>query len=217
MGNGKVLFTGCSFTAGFGWSADSGIATLDTDKRNKNLWVNICCSNINELQRLELINDGVPGASNTEIFERTIQNIAINGKEIKIIFCQWTGGFRYNFDPGLERWYTRESLTTRNKKIKNDIKLSNGFTWSRKKVFDLLDNFLMLHHIHWEIVKIIRYTNILKNLVKLHCPNTKIYFINGLCPWDENYFIKLHNVLPEHYTDFTKKEVLEINKDVTSG
>jgi len=206
----KVLFTGCSFTAGSGWFNHPDQETVMTvpKKDSEHLYVNICAKNIKRFQNLEVINAGVPGASNTDIFTNTVSNLARYGDEIDTIICQWTSGPRYNFDVGLERWNTSEQIRDRYRK--HDVKLSNGDTWTREYMYDIMDRLLVMHHIHWEIVKVVKYTNIIKNLA-LRYDNVKCYFVNGLCPWDNDYFQKLENVLPDEYTEFTKNVVLEID------
>lgn len=37
-----------------------------------------------------------------------------------------------------------------------------------------------------------------------------MYFVNGLCPWDKNYFVRLKNFKPEELTEFTKTQILNI-------
>ena len=206
----KLVFTGCSVTAGNGW-----IDIADSDESKKleykdfpGLWTNLCATQIDQLKDLEVVNFGKGGASNTEIFKNTVEAIADHNSDIGILCCQWTGMPRYNFDIGLELWATREGLQ-RSARSKHDVNLNCGTTWSRKYLDDILDRFLVLHHLHGEIVKVVEYSSILQKLSQQL--NIKLYFVNGLCPWDQNYFVKLSGVLPEEYTMFTKKEILNID------
>ena len=205
----KVVFTGCSFTAGNGW-----VYMVDPDESHKleykdhpNLWANLCVTQIDQLKNLEIVNLGKGGASNSEIFANTVRAIGTFDTGIDTLFCQWTSMPRYNFDIGLELWPTRESLQ-RAVRFKHDVNLNRGDTWSRKYLDDILDRFLVLHHLHGEIVKVVEYSSILQKLSKRL--NIKLYFVNGICPWDQNYFVKLSGVLPEEYTLFTKKEILNV-------
>lgn len=197
------MFTGCSFTAGTGWK--------DNCKDAPELWVNLCHSNISKLQNLELYNFGKPGASNTEIFEETVNVIAKFDNQIEYLFCQWTGMPRYNLNVGFELWNTSLHMANINRDNLIDINSSTGDRYSKKYLEDLLDRFLVLHNLHEEILKVVRYLNILSTLCSAR--NIKIYFVNGLCPWDQNYFIKLvgPTVLPEQFTTFTKEKILNIN------
>jgi hypothetical protein len=205
----KVIFTGCSFTAGNGW------VDLPPDDSEKieckdypNLWVNLCYNQLEQIKDLDLINYGQGGASNTEIFKNTVNAISEHQNDIDVIFCQWTYMPRYKFNVGFELWDTAESINLGGRS-KFDVNLSNGTKWNRKYLDDLLDRLLVLHHAHNEIINLVTYSNILQRLVKAF--SIKLYFINGLCPWDQNYFTRLNNVLPENYTPFTKNKILEIN------
>jgi hypothetical protein len=207
MGN-KVVFVGCSFTAGNGWAdlraeESRGIECKDSPY----LWVNICHQTLPQIKNLELVNVGQGGASNTEILQNAVRSISSLGDAIDIMFCQWTSAPRYNFNAGFELWNTLESLHSTNYR-KHDIHLSRGVQWPREYVEDLLDRLRVMHHLHWEILKIVDYSATLSKLAKQI--GFDIFFINGLCPWDNDYFTKLENVKPESYTDFTKKEILNI-------
>ena len=206
----KVVFTGCSFTAGDGWvdMADPDESRKLECKNHPDLWVNLCATQIDQLKNLEVVNLGEGGASNTEIFKNTVQAIGDFDCEIDAIFCQWTAMPRYNFSVGFELWSTNEGLSP-SARSKYDVNLNRGDTWSRKYLDDLLNRLRALHHLHGEIVKVVEYVNILQKLTR--ALGIKIYFINGLCPWDQDYFLKLNNVLPERYTEFTKKEILNID------
>lgn len=199
-----VVFSGCSFTAGVGWSeTDKYAAVKDCDC----LWTNLVHRNIPRFRGLTQINCANGGASNTDIFESTIKIIGEEANNIHTLFCQWTAGPRYNFNVGFELWDTSESFLTTIRS--HDINLNRGDRWSRRYVKNLLEQFITLHHVHWEILKIVKYTNIISDLAKLL--RFKVFFINGLCPWDQDYFTRLHNCAPESYTPFTKKEILNID------
>lgn len=202
----KLIFTGCSFTAGNGWIDVENSNQIEC-KHYPGLWTNLCHSQIPQLARLHMINGGQGGASNTEIFQNTVNYIAQHGTTIDTIFCQWTIMPRYSFTVGFELWDTSDRLE-RGGRSKHDITLSNGDKWNRKYLDDLLDRLLVLHHLHGEILKVVGYSNILKKLVKNF--DIKLYFINGLCPWDQDYFVRLNKALPEDYTPFTKKHILDI-------
>jgi len=204
----KLVFTGCSFTAGNGWvDAPLEKSQLIECKDRPELWVNLCHDQLGQLNDLELVNLGVGGSSNTEIFETTVQAISDHTNNIDTVFCQWTSMPRYKFSTGLELWFTSESIEYGGRS-REDVHLSDGTVWTRKYLDDLLNRLNVLHHLHGEILKVVKYTNILKKLSSNY--NIKIYFINGLCPWDKNYFVRLDNFLPEDLTPFTKTEILNI-------
>jgi len=191
----KVVFSGCSFTAGAGWSQNSDQAEA---KNYPGLWVNLCHSQIAQLKSLELLNYGQGGASNSEIFKNSVDAITTHNSGIKIMICQWTGMPRFSFKTKLELWDTSQELS----------KLVRERDKNQKYINDIIYRFRSLIHLQGEILKVVEYTNILQRLTKQL--GIKLYHINGLCPWDNNYFVRLSNVLPESYTEFTKKEILNI-------
>jgi len=206
----KVIFTGCSFTAGTGWIDPH---TPDHQKieckDHPNLWVNLCHSRLEQIKHLQAINYGQSGANNSEIFRNTVKAMSEHHSNIDTIFCQWTAMPRYKFNIGFELWPTTESINQA-ARSKFDVNLSNGTKLNRKYLDNLLDQFYVLHHLHGEIVSVVTYANILQQLAK--ALSIKLYFVNGICPWDKDYFTKLNNVLPENYTTFTKNEILEIDR-----
>jgi hypothetical protein len=204
----KVVFAGCSFTAGNGWvkpPVDDLYANIEC-KDYPDLWVNLCHTQIDQLKDLQLVNVGRGGSSNTEIFESAVREIVTDN--VKYLFVEWTSMPRYNFNTGLELWNTTEKLHGR--QPKHNVKLSNGDFWDREYLTDLLSRLRVLHHLHPEIVKVVSYSKIISNLCKKF--NIKVGFINGICPWDKNYFVKLtgNNATPESYTSFTKNKILNI-------
>ena len=54
-----TLFAGCSYTAGAGFKLE---------KNDPGLWVNLLYKNVKVLQNTKLVNCGVSGASNDQIF-----------------------------------------------------------------------------------------------------------------------------------------------------
>jgi hypothetical protein len=203
----KIVFVGCSFTAGTGWNDKN---SKKEAKDSPYLWVNLCHQKINQLNKFELINLGVGGASNTEIFENSVKAITDYKQNIDTLFVQWTSVPRYNFTAGFELWDTSVGFSRYNDR---DINLHNGDQWPRDYVNNLVNKLVVLHHDHWEIVKIVRYTHILSQLTKIL--GIRIIFINGICPWDSDYFAKLDDsAKPEEYTEFTKTKILDIeNRD----
>jgi len=210
--NKKLLASGCSYTAGNGWAdTDPKTSGNISVKDSPHLWINICHRRIDALSQLELINIGQGGASNTEIFENTVRAMTRYGDQIDTIFCQWTSMPRYNWNVGFELWDTSENLGDPNIQLRtHNVNLNRGDTWPREYVVDLTDRLRVMHHLHWEILKVVDYSAVISDLAhKLGIDN--VFFINGMCPWDQDYFIELHNVKPEAYTDFTKTDILNID------
>lgn len=203
--NKKLVFNGCSFTAGTGWLESDPLSEV---KEHPNLWVNLVAKQIVDFENLELINLAQGGSSNTEIFRRTVAIMAELGSDIDTLFCQWTSMFRYNFHIGFELWNTSESLVT--DALDHDVYLNRGNHYTREYIRDLLNRFRALHHLHWEILQVVEFTNTIRKLAQ-RIGMRRLFFINGLCPWDRDYFVRLDGVLPEAYTEFTKKDILNIN------
>lgn len=131
------------------------------------------------------------------------------GPTIDTLFCQWTSGPRYNFHVGLELWDTSESLATHCRK--HDVMLSSGERYGRGYIQDVLDRFRSMHHLHWEVLQIVEYCHTIKLLAE-RLDIRHVYFINGLCPWDHDYFSVVDRAQPEDYTPFTKQHILNINQ-----
>jgi hypothetical protein len=199
----KLVFAGCSFTAGNGWIPGSHLECKDSP----NLWVNLCRQYINKFQNLDLINVGQGGASNSQIFENAISALTEYHCDIDTLVVQWTSMPRYCWNVGLELWNTTETFTANNTR-KHDHKLSDGTVYTRKYLQDLSNRLVATHHLHWEILKLLKYATIINR----YCDkfDIKCVFVNGICPWDKNYFVKLNNSMPSNYTPFTQKEILNI-------
>ena len=207
----KVVFTGCSLTAGAGWSQTDALqGRIVACKTAPDLWVNLCSKELSVLKNLELINLGIVGASNSDIFESTVNAISQYGSSVKILFCQWTAYPRYHWNLGFELWPTNDSVTNFDDPA-FDINTSIDVYFSAADLSRFKNQYLIMHHCHWEIVKILRFTNIISRLASLH--DIKIYFINGLCHWDKDFFEKIEgdHVVPEDYTTYTKKHILAID------
>jgi hypothetical protein len=87
----------------------------------------------------------------------------------------------------------------------------NDVVYNQRYLKNINDRFTALAHPHHEIFNLVRYVNCLTNLA--HLVGTKIFFINAMCPWDQDFFSKLSSVLPEAYTEYTKKLINVDNRD----
>jgi hypothetical protein len=184
----KVLFTGCSYTAGIGF---------DLEKQEPGLWVNLLHQNT-LLKDCELINAGIGGRSNAGIFQDTVWNLTRN--KIDYAFVSWTSLVRYQMSLGLELYNTDVVFLPNGPMVDHNL---NDIKYTKTYLENIRDRFTTLPHDHLEIVNLLFYVNSLLRLATI--VGTKIFFINAMCPWDNNYFTKLKNVFPNSYTDFTKK------------
>ena len=199
-GNNRLsytLFSGCSFTNGDGF---------DKKKLNPDLWVNILYKNNVKLQTTELLNIAEGGKSNAGIFQNTVWQLT--NSPCKYAFVEWSGMPRFELSLGLELYATNVKFTPNANLL--DFNL-NDASYSGKYLTNISNRLLALVHLHHEILNLVSYVNSLIKLCKL--TNTKLFFINGMCPWDNNYFSPKENVLPNDYTDFTKILLTVNNRD----
>lgn len=185
----KTCFVGCSYTFGSGFENEN----FDPD-----LWTVLLHKALPELSDTEYVNLGIPGGSNEKIF--TAATEAIVTLNPKIILVQWTTYPRFNFLLGIETYPTSQTFAWESKVRDHNL---HDISYSAKYLENTADRFLALEHPHNQIESIVKYCNILIKLADHY--DCKIFFVNGGCSWDENYFVKLDNVLPSQYTILTQK------------
>ena len=183
----KVLYAGCSFTEGTGY---------DLLKEEPSLWVNLIHSEL--FSNLTKVNDGVCGRSNSSIFQDAVRNIT-NG-DFKIAFVEWTSIPRVEFDIGCELYPTSVCM---NPIMKFTDRNLNFGTYTSDYLQNVSNRLLCLIHDYGELLRLVDYCNSLIKIANKF--ETKLFFINGLCPWDEGYFRKLENFEPNQLTNFTQK------------
>ena len=196
-----VMFAGCSFTAGTG---------LLNEKDDPNLWVNKL-SSYKKLSSLIKLNMSQAGNSNEKIFSDAVFNIT--KFDIKYAFIQWTSIPRMIIDVGLETYSTKQALSGNDGLYDHsliDAEISKKYI---AKVKNML--FSMIHD-HSEILKLVYFTNALIQLCNK--VGTKIFFINGLCTWDKNFFEIEENVsAPSQYTLYTQRLInIDLRDDAES-
>jgi hypothetical protein len=192
------LFVGCSYTNGTGF---------ELEKQEPGLWVNLMHQNCDALQSTQLVNLGRKARSNAGIFQDAVAGILEH--DAKYVFVAWTSYPRYELSTGLE---TYETLTLFSPGSKRHSITLNDITYTEDYLNNLNDRFTSLAHPHWEILNILRYINILVKLAATR-EDCQIFFINALCYWDENYFEKLTDVLPNFYTTYTQQLINVSNRD----
>lgn len=199
----KIIFSGCSYTAGNGWNKTPGQQHLP-DKQSPLLWVNQVHKQIKNFSGLELHNFGQGGASNTTIFETTMRVMLEFNTTIDTVFCQWTSMPRYNWRMGFD---LKENNTTWD---------PDTTTGTSKYAQDVMDRLRVMHHLHWEILKVVNYTNMIRRLGQM-IGVRNMFFVNGLCPWDDQYFLHRSDPDPRDYSEFTKTNILEMSKSHTDN
>lgn len=192
----KVLFCGCSYTSGYGFKLG---------KDEPNLWVNLLHTQ-GKFANCELTNASVPGRSNSGIFQDAVYNLVKDRYDYAVV--NWTSVPRYELELGVETYTTRQLFTPNGVMFDVDV---NQATYTKQYLSEIRDRFVSLATDHYEILTSVYYVNALVNLSSRL--NTKIFFVNAICPWDKNYFVKLDNVLPNNYTNYTKKLINIDNRD----
>ena len=191
------LFTGCSLTEGIG---------LEFIKDDPGLWCNILHQTHPTLNKLNIINLGVAGASNDDIFKNTVEGMLTNNP--KYTFVCWTEPYRTKVNPGLETYETSIFLHLASK-FNRDVELNN-VTYTKNYIEDIKNRYFDLNHLHYEFLSVLNYCRILRTLAEY--TKSKIYFINGICEWDQNYF-NYTAVTPDKLTNLTKKLIRVDNRD----
>ena len=184
----NVLFTGCSFVQGCG---------LVGEKSDPNNFVNVFTNNV--FGDCVLTNHGVNGHSNLRIFLDTCQQLILNNYDYA--FVCWTSYPRHVFWLGLEEYETKRSFIPNGMSV--TVHNGNDVSFSSKFLTDLRDKLSLVEHPHSIIVDIVRYINILKSIADSQ--KTKIFFINNICHWDEDFFTRVENPIPTNLTAYTNK------------
>ena len=169
----SVIFTGCSYTAGTG---------LPLKSQDPDLWVNQLHNQLRWLKDLPVLNYGQGGATNQDIFHLSVQ--AVTENQCKFLFVAWTDLLRYYISPGVETWSTTQFWSP-NSPV-DDIGVNPEVVYSASYLENIKNRFFDLHHIHYEIVKVLTYTFTLQQLCNRL--GVQVYFINALLPWDNKYF-----------------------------
>jgi hypothetical protein len=190
--NSSSIFCGCSYVKGTG---------LDLEEKDPALWVNIMHKSVSELNSTKLINLGISGSTNENIFMSAVSAM-LTYTDCKYLFVCWTSLKRIWLNPSVELYDTR--LYLENSKVP-DVNINPNITILGSYVENIRDRFFDLMHVHYDILKIFEYTKILTDLAT-KC-NIKIFFINSLLPVDINYFTHVSSVSrkPTDTTLYTQK------------
>jgi hypothetical protein len=192
-----TLFAGCSYTSGFGWEFES---------QDSNLWTNILHANNKHLCKTKQLNVGISGGSNSDIFQAAISGLLDHTP--KYAFVQWTSYPRYRVGLGVKTYSTNQLFASNDECRDHGL---HGITYTKDYLVKIRDRFISLHNPHFDILHIVKYTN---SLIKLaNRINTKIFFINGICHWDKNFFEILNDVLPSSYSKYTRNMLNSDTRD----
>lgn len=196
----KILFSGCSYVEGYG---------LPFNKDDSNLFCNQLMNLVPEFCNKVINNIGVGGYSNEKIFVDTAY--ALLTDQYKFALVCWTSYPRFVCYPGLEEYECKKTIAPFTTAFEHN---GNTFSISKKKFEQLNEIFPLLMHDHYSIVDIMSYVNILKKIAEI--TNTKIFFVNNICHWDELYFEQFssNNIIkPEQLTAYTNSLLNSNNRD----
>ena len=171
------VFCGCSYTEGIG---------LDDTINSPNLWVNLVHKHLLDTR---LVNLGLKGSSNEEIFSTAID--AISKFDCKYLFVSWTELFRTNIYPSVELFSTKIHLGRGPGRIP-DMTVNPGVTILGSYVEDIKNRFFDLQNQHFKILQILTYSHIIDALCKKL--NITVFFLNSLMDIDKKYFDYVHKV-----------------------
>lgn len=190
-----TLFAGCSYTAGSGF---------ELGPQEPALWCNQLHQKL--FGHTQLLNVARGGRSNANIFKDAVK--AITHYPIEQAIVQWTGMPRYELELGFELYDTHQSFVPTGHCRDHNL---NDINYSSQYLNKIKDRFTNLAHSQHEIVTLIEYANSIHRLCKL--TNTKLYFVNGLCPWDTAFFDQLESTTPDQYTGYTQQILNAHNRD----
>jgi hypothetical protein len=196
----NTIFTGCSYTEGIG---------LKNTKQCPDLWVNLLHSKVDILKNTNLINLGKSSSNNSEIFKTTID--ALSRYSCQYLFVQWTELLRVRVNPSVESYTT--SILFNGRKWDHDVSVNPNVVYKKKYIENIKNRFFDLQHSHYDIVKILEYSKIIKQLCDRF--GVTVFFINGILPWDSMYFNHItHNSRLQ--SDTTKYTQLQLNATTRS-
>lgn len=198
----QTIFCGCSYVQG------DGLPMLSQDP---NLWVNIVHSSVPMLSQTTLVNLGISGSTNKDIFCTALASLtAFPG--CKYLFVSWTNCKRLLVNPGIELYETSLYLERSNVP---DIELNPGHTIPGKYVQNIRDRFFDLTHNHYDLLEILTYSTLINLVAQRY--GARCFFVNSLLHVDQDYFDHIVDPSrkPSQTTPFTQQFLqLETRDDV---
>jgi hypothetical protein len=184
----KILVNGCSYVVGEGLP--------DTKNDRKNFMNVLLESKIKAGASVE--NIAVSGHSNREIFETTLEKMSHENYDE--VYVGWTTYPRHHLYLGFEvNDYPGHRFSPNRKEF---------MAWKniKAKHLELANQVLCSTHDHYETISILKYSKILKKLHK------KIYFINVLANWSDDFFEqkKFNGRFYPEYLDSYTQQILDV-------
>ena len=184
MATKKALVVGCSITSGYKMMAGQD------DLNHPRLWANQLLSKLDDF---EIINRSRTGVNNHWIFMEAMS--ALTKDHYDLVVIQWTGLGRILLPVGLELYNTLSILTDG-----LDVNLVNGSIVPGKWLQDVGDRLKSFSNLHWDILNIVRYVNILIQIQQLK--KSKICFVDSGLQWSPGYFEKKSITKPSELSKF---------------
>lgn len=193
----KILFAGCSYVKGIG---------LELQEHDPQNFCNVFTNEYFQ-KNYTVANIGVGGSSNLSIYLSA--SLSMIQQKFDYVFVGWTSYPRYNLRLGFETYDFGKPININGGPLREwswhtGHKLSYSYNWLnnfRKK-------YLLAHHAHFEAVEIMKYVTLLNRLAELE--ETKLYFINNMCPWTPGYFERKLNFMPSELDTYTQ-QILEVD------
>ena len=133
------------------------------------------------------------GSNNQWIFLETIS--AMLHDHYDLVLVQWSAIPRFNVKIGLELYSVYSMLN-------DDVNIVGRETIKKEWLMEIKNRLLRIHNDHWDILDLVKYINVLIEL-QVRSRQGKIFFINGLGPWSQDYFEKTQISLPSDLDQFT--------------
>ena len=176
----KVCFNGCSFTVGEGFPEQ---------QRDQYIYDRLLTKQFG----FNSTNVAIGGSSNHTIFMRSAREILSN--KYDLVITQWTALNRIWLYPG------PDTVFFSNDRVSPDYKYRDLYlSADKKKTF--CNTLLMMNHDYNNIMELIDYCNILSALADT--ASTKVIFVNGLVPWQNDLVQPLSHDLEQSLSDYTK-------------
>ena len=176
----KILIAGCSYTSGY---------KMPGEQNNPDIWPNLLSK---KLGATTIKNVAKTGANNHFIFLETLSELIKDHYDLVLV--QWSAIPRYMYHVGLE-------LYDVNTRFDRDINIVNNKTISTEWLSEIKNRLLKIHNDHWDILDLVKYVNVLIEL-QTKSRHGHIFFINGLGPWPDQYFLRKQINLPSDLTIF---------------
>ena len=191
----KILLSGASVTAGLG---------LPQERHTPELFVNRLATETLGYSKDNVNNICIVGLDNHNIFLDTAAEITKNTYADVIICWQTIPTINFNF--GLETYPTSTSLVAPHKMDATDINLVHKQVISKKKIYEIRMFLLRHYNLHWGILDLVKYINILQTLALAN--NTRLHFINFALPWDTNHYFRPIDWQVPSELDATTQDIL---------